>query len=696
MSDIFSRINRSYEKFRKFLVYNKTTGTERKNFPVAEACQFSKSICDMNNILNRISGGRLDNMARFSQALIVIAKSLHKKEGIEAFAALLDTLLLILKDAVEHESQNWQLASENRELRQKVSSLEAEIANMEDSISVNLCSLAVDVSTRLVDDETGIEEDKSSEDVSNDESQLSFLFAVQENVSFSNREDVLILETYLAHASFNPDTTVLVILFESSEELKPPTNSFAKWHQISSNSSHSPELEYDEWIKFAQSQPEDHRQLLIDFVDPICTRVISDYDDIVGVMPFAYRTDGMNRFEPALQVVKKLVGYNAARSPLPPVETDYMKNGFIVLSDGRTLKVCEKEGWFCTHMQTSSAGGGGNVEIHQAPPDISIGGGMSSPDCENDYGSIGGFAVDKNGDHYVVTCEHVVVEARRREKAQPVFLQSKKTKFVFPSEGPRKFQLISASAAINEQMKLNPNFWYCLLNKFDTPAWRVMLGIDSDRDITLRDIKQFLTHDQTHIAVPNTDVYEYSCTPCELEYGHGIKILAHGDLAAIKLPQDIFNKLDQSSFEIRSKPVIGVVTMRDMFAAWCEGTHSIPVYKAGVNETPTRIQGKILKSGNFKAPINTIFVDEYPSKTLKEGNGDYKILLAQYVVSAPQSFGRGGDSGGVVYCDATDGMHIVGTYVGSFNDSGLFAVAPAEVLMRNGTNPLNWLLHAEP
>jgi hypothetical protein len=179
-----------------------------------------------------------------------------------------------------------------------------------------------------------------------------------------------------------------------------------------------------------------------------------------------------------------MVGYDAIderRSHLPQL----IENGFLILSDGRRVRIVEREGWFTPQMTSNSLD-----SSTPSPGALKVGGGLSGPDCENDFGSIGGFAEDATGERYFVTCEHVIRGARRAELRKPPLLRSKLTKFILPSGGPRKMALITTASAHNPDKQLNANFLSCLLSHFDTPQWKQLLRSngsgDQVSDLTLR------------------------------------------------------------------------------------------------------------------------------------------------------------------------------------------------------------------
>jgi hypothetical protein len=117
------------------------------------------------------------------------------------------------------------------------------------------------------------------------------------------------------------------------------------------------------------------------------------------------------------------------------------------------------------------------------------------------------------------------------------------------------------------------------------------------------------------------------------------------------------------------------------------------VYKTGANDPLIPIAGKITRPVHLQVPRSGNYVSSYRNKSLKEQAGSgLRLLLGQYLVTGPPGFGRAGDSGGMVYIEATDGMFIVGTFVGSFDAGNLrFVVTPVEHL-GSGSSGLKWMV----
>jgi hypothetical protein len=600
--------------------------------------------------------------------------------------------LFLLRDAERLEINNLRLLDQNRGLREYVQQLEGEIAEMESSVVLNYLEISSVFSNKEIS--TG---EENSKDLSPKDIPEDFFSLIEDIVVFSNKKDVSILESYQAFSSGTNFRTI-VIMFESSEALEPPAASFIKWKQVSGDADSASMQELSNWREFSNRQPQEHSQLLLDFADPVCADVISEHEDIVAVLPMAYSASDTYPFEPALQIVKKAVGYDALGNPCEfPI-----LNGYLTLSSGRKLKICTREGWFSPQMTTDGRGVEDSpLGLPTRTSNLRVGGGMSSPDCENDYGSLGGFATDLEGNNFFVTCEHVIMHCRALEMTKPKFSQSSSTQFVFPSGGPRKFDLIAAADAINPEQKLNANFLGCLLTKYETSNWKEILHCDHDRDITLRDVSNYLSENQTFLTVANSDIHLFSSQPCDVPSGDNVPLRISGDLAAVKISSELFNSLTPHSFQIRSKPVIGFVTLKTMFEEWTRGTQSITVNLSGANDRLEPIEGDIARPVHVKTPYQTSsrFVFDYTSKSLKQesvaaGEAKPKVLFGQYLISAPKMFGSGGDSGGMVYANGTDGMFIVGTFVGSLNGLSSFIATPADVLSHssrgNSSPELQW------
>jgi len=485
------------------------------------------------------------------------------------------------------------------------------------------------------------------------------------------------VDTYIAVDVLKNEDN-LVVLYEGSTIINPPENDFIHWKLISKAPNPRDDTIDEDWHTFRQIQPDQHRELLDNFADSAVVDYLRNSYDVLAVFPSAERVANSNSLEPVLTVIKKAVGLSSI-SP-------YCAN--LILSNGKALRLVEQENWFYFMMQNSSSS---KMSSSGSLCKISVGSGISSPDNDNEYGTIGGFATNEVGETFLITAEHVSLAIQRSESKKPLKLQNMDVEVTIPSRGPRKLALIQAvEGKLATNTPLNAKFLECILTHYHSDVWKDMLNCRSG-DILIQDLVTYLNENQVSIH-PRRDSIRTCSVARNVKYGEGV-ISIIGDVAAIPIAASEIEHFDLQSSPVIKKPIKGIYSMDDMYQEWTNGVAGeITVYKRGANDSKTRVEGLIRRPIHIKKPMDysekrPVFLCERRSQHLKddpslssEVKDNFKLLLGQYLVQSSPDFGVGGDSGSMVYAESDSAVFIVGTFVGSFNNDGYFVVSPADVL----------------
>jgi hypothetical protein len=633
-----------YVKF-KVILLETSNKSYRKYFPSREAKKFGSKIKEINQILQSLGDGseKFSQLQGFVSSLDTTAKYLHNQDGISAFAFFLDLFINMTTELFVSKQEIVELMNENRSLIEKVKELESTLSEMENEISLKEMSISEDNIFSESNDRKGV------------------LQLVSDSILFANHSSVTILETFVAMNDFDGQEK-LVVLYEDLQSQQFPLSDFVVWKDVNSLAANSDSHDLEAWTEYCTSQPKQFMQLLKDFYDPNCLDLIGTSRDIVAISPTAWSINGSSPFEPALIVYKKCLG-------LSHIDNKHSLTNSLTLTDGRQMKIIVKENYFSNAMHQNGIGVVG---------------------FDNEYGTIGGIASDTSNNSYMITCEHVVVEAQNLIKKKGK-LASKNIKFMIPSQGPRKASVIAATNSFDPDLKLNGNFLNALLTKCETDEFKQIFqppGAGAG-DVTVKEVADYLANNQVELSVNPKDIKTFETTitkeiDTKVDKVGKIKVSFTGDVAAIPL-NSAGVSFDQSC------DINGTFGLQDLFGHWANGNSHLFVKKKGVNDSSVQT-GSIAKPMHVQTPMDkSLFMsNDYRSSTLVDPlKGHGRVLLGQLLVTG-NGFGRGGDSGSSVYVENGDlDKLIVGTFVGSFKDGVRYVVSPAEVIEED--KKLQWM-----
>ena len=137
-----------------------------------------------------------------------------------------------------------------------------------------------------------------------------------------------------------------------------------------------------------------------------------------------------------------------------------------------------------------------------------------------------GGSFPKKKKRYFVTCKHTIYQLKQTDARKKSLKMQREIgnsiKFVFPSNGVAKLQLITALEYVGTE-KFNVAFLNCLLEKFDDPRLKTFLTPvgDVQDEVTLKQIVDFLKSGGAGIelTVILSDICSFGKEVVKLKYG---------------------------------------------------------------------------------------------------------------------------------------------------------------------------------
>jgi hypothetical protein len=426
--------------------------------------------------------------------------------------------------------------------------------------------------------------------------------------------------------SYEADNMTIVVLFTGTKG-SWTTENFSgyktAYRNISDNIPHK-----DDTFLLGDCNVDMYNQLFCDFQDDNVVALLTQYSNIIALMP-SVRYDG-DSLSPVIRVIVKSLEFCPAGEGSVPDS--------VVLSNKIELPLHVAAGW-----------------LHLMSHDVTLG---DSIGCDNSagFGSIGGLLTSRN-QTYVLTCEHVTQILKKESvDTAPVF--------ECPSRLNRKYDLLTKcgiSYVDQNTGNVIPKFHFLFDRLLCDHADQVEEKIGN-----LKAIGDFLDNRWTLSDECVDNLPPVSCSV------NGKPVEIGGDAAAILVRNLDKNQVQQLVQPDANFQHCGVMRCSEVHLRVAKRAAFI-VKKKGASTQTTE---GVLRSGPCHIHIN------YRSPTLLDVKNISRVLLNQYAITSGDTFGRHGDSGGVVYHVDNGKTYTIGHFVGGF-DHGLYIATPADFVIGN-------------